>query len=899
MPGEPQDRAMRTPAVYTRAARKLVAFLTVVSLLTPLAVAHGAASCGVTSGNWTTIAGPRFPIGSQGIIDLAIDARSPSRFFVTNGTSVMRTTDGGCSWQHSYTLGEQDAGAPTYTPANSRIVSLVASESGGRVLLSIAETLANQIRPHVVVSSDAGGSWESGDAGLPPLGSPEALVVASSSPDTVYLAVDLGGGTLDSLFASADGGRSWEPRSQRLGSGITGFEVDPILPNELWAYGNGLHHSTDGGASFVPVQEFVGTQTGPVDVFHAPGQKASIFAFVPATRIVQTSADGGENWLQSYGLPAPNSIDHGAIAESRLATSGGYAWVWAPALFRWIDARAPAGGLTDVSATRSASPSFFMRNASSILVYEGQTGSDFPIDTKDFDIGDISLIDPPAFLDPKPPTLSPDGDTIKIPAGENKRVTYDLSLSKVRTPLDLYFLIDTSESAKPFLRGLAHVLEDLIVELYEARIDVRFGLAEYRAYPDSTPPRRECDGTDVPVVEEPQCERNFVYRQVLDIPESSPQALATGIEGLEPVAGGYYNAPLPALYQTATGAGDDLWPPGPLGHDVPAGQDASFREKALKVVLNATDEGFIDQPPYQNDDNPPDIPTLGEAVGALNARDIDQIGLALGTGALSDLRDVSEGTGTVAPAEGADCDGDGGADIAAGAPLVCLAYRGNLEEGSNLVSAIVNMVEAVRTRVPVTLDVRGRDGIVASVTPEEYAGVVLQSDSALKFDVTYQCPMSMAGEKSRVDLTASRGADALARGTATVVCGKVGSKKKDFFDLFPFDRVLGILPLLPLSPPPTLANPSQATQAQSQAQAQGAMATQEQEQPQVALATQYKSALREALARDEEYAMTRYREPNEIPPGVFLAAASLLTSAAYGVAVSRRRRPSLARARRR
>lgn len=895
---------MRTPAVYLRAVRKLVAVVVAVSLLTPLAAARGAADCGAVSGNWTTIAGPRFPSGSQAISDLAVDARTPSRFFVTNGTSIMRTTDGGCSWEHSYTLGDQDDGPLAYTAATSRIVALVAPESGGRVLASIAETVGNQTRPHVLVSFDAGRSWESGDTGLPPLGSPEELVVASSSPDTAYIAVDLGGGTLDSLYASSDGGRSWQPRSQQPGSGMVGFEVDPIVPNELWAYGNGLSHSTDGGSTWAPVPEFVGTQTGPIDIFHARGQKSSIFVFVPATRIVQRSVDGGENWLQSYGLPGPTSIDHGANADSRIATSGGDAWVWVPALFRFLDARAPVGGVTDVSATRTSTPSFYMRTATSVLIYAGQTGGRFDFDVDEFDVGDISLIDPPDFLDPKPPELSPNKDTIKIPAGEKKRVTYDLSLSKIRTPLDLYFVIDTTESAKPFLRGLASVLQSLVNELNLARLDVRFGLAEYRAYPDSTPPRPYCEASTLPV-EDPECERNFVYRQVLDL-TGDATALEPAIEGLQPIAGGHYDASLAALYQTATGSGEDVWPEGTSpsyldGHDVEAGQQADYDDKALKVALIATDEGFVN-PPYQGDDFPPDQYSMDEVIAALNARGdgIKQIGLALGTEAVPYMRKVAAGTGAVAPSDGADCDGDGSSEIGPGEPLVCVAYRGNLETGSNLVPAIVNMLEAVRTRTPVALEVKARDGVVASVTPEIYEGVILQSDSALKFDVTYECPLSMAGKKSEVDLIATKGPDVLARATATVICGGLDEKKKDdFFSLFPFDRVLGVLPLLPLSPPPTLANPSQATQAQSQAQAQGAMATQEQEQPQLALVTQYKSALKEALARDEEYAMTRYRERSaaDLPPGLFLGAASLMTAAAYAVATSRRRRVALASAR--
>ena len=886
---------MRTPTVAARAARKLVALLTVVSLLTPLTIARGAEGCGVTRDTWTVLDGPRFPAGPQRIIDLALDSRTPSRFFVTNGAVVMRTTDGGCSWEQSYVAGEEGS----YT--NPRITSVIVPEAGGRVLVSLAETVVNQSRPHVAVSFDAGRTWESGDAGLPPLGSPRQLVVASSSPDTVYLAVDLSGGTLDSIFASSDGGRTWEMRTNHIGGEFTGFEVDPIVPTELWAYGNGLHRSTDGGATWTPIDDFVGTQTGPVDVFHQRGSPSSIFVFTPATAGLQRSVDGGQTWLEAYGLNAPDSIDHGATEDSRVAIGAGQAYIWAPALFSWVNAQTPIGGLRDVNAARASSNSFFMRTASKIVVYTGATGADYEIESPEFVIGDITLTDPPdlpSSLESDPPELTPKKETVKIPLGEKKRVTYGLTLSKIRTPLDLYFLVDTSDSAKRFLKGLAQVLEDVVNRLYEARLDVEFGLAEYRAYPDSTPPRPECDGTDIPVVQDPQCERNFVYRQVLDVSPASHENLAEAIEGLEPAAGGHYNAPLPALYQTATGAGQDLFPAGPLGHDVPPGLEATFRAKAVKIVLNATDEEF-DSPPYANDDNPPDVPTVDEVIAALNAKSIDQIGLALGPLAIEDFRRIASGTGAVAPSEGADCDGDGAADIAAGAALVCLVNNATLDQGANLVPAIVNMVEAVRDRVPVSLDVAAKDDeVIADVTPSEYPGVVLQADQKLKFDVTYTCPTSMAGEKTEVGLVANQGNRKLARAMTTVVCGKK-PPKKPFFLSSPFETIVGILPLLPLAPPPTLANPSSATQAQSQAQAQSAMATQEQEQPQLAFVTQYKSALKEALAKEEEYSMSSYRDrtSGQPPPGLFLAGASLMMAAAYGVAMSRRRKAAFAPAR--
>lgn len=896
---------MRTPTKAARAVRKVIALIAVISVVAPLTVARATSSCGSVSGYWTTIAGPRFPAGSPTIADLAVDPRTPSRFFVTNGTSVIRTTDGGCSWDPVYELGKTTVPGQTFTAATARIRSVVVPESGGRVLLAVEEQALNQVRPHVVVSLDAGRTWQAGDTGLPPLGSPEGLVVAHSSPDVAYLGVDLGGGTIDTLFASGDGGRTWQPRGRQVGNGITDLAVDPITPNELWAWGtSGLHHSTDGGQTFTPVDEFVGTVTGPVGVYHRAGKPSSLMAFIPSLRSLMRSEDGGENWLENFGLTEPTSIARGSIPESVIATSAGRAYAWAPALFSWVRLDSPQTGLTDAQATRAGTPRFFFRNTRNIVVFEGPTGANVEVKNPDYVIGGLGAFqDLPEGIPGEKPELKPGDREVKIPAGRKKRVTYSLSLEKARTPVDIYFLIDTSESMKPFLRGLAQGLADLVRGLNERQIFPRFGLAQYRAYPDSTPPRPECGGPDVPIIEDPQCEHNFVYKQEVDFPEfaRSPQLLAGAIEDLQPIGGGHYNAPLPALYQTATGAGEDVWPYGvDNAGDVPQGEDASFGEKALRLIVHGGDEDF-NIVPYANDNNPPRAPSFEQVIGALNKKQIYQVGLAMTSVAAQDMRTIAKGTDSVAPSEGVDCNGDGSPEIAGGQPLVCQLGLGSADEGVNLVPAIVNLVEGIRNRQDVTLTAESEDdGVVASITPDLYPGLVLEADQDLKFDVTYSCPLAMAGERATIDLAAHQGEEVIARGETTVICGRVAKDRPDNPLLFfPFERVIGFL-LVPPVTPPVLTNPGNATQAQSQAQAQGAMAAQEQEQPQVAFATQYKAALKEALAREEDYAMTSYRgrTSGHLPPGPFLAAAAAMMAATYAFAASRRRKVSVARTRR-
>lgn len=883
---------MRNNALSVRVAKRpLVALLAAAIIMAPLLVApaNAVAACGSQNGFWTSIPAPRFPAGPQTLTDHAVDARSPSTMYVTNGTAVMRSRDSGCNWDPVYVIGNAPAPDRPYTSSTATITSIVVPEAvAGRVLLTVEETAIAATRPHVVVSSNRGASWQLGDSGLPPVGSPEVLVVAPSAANIAYLGIDLGGGTVDSLFASADGGLTWQPRAQRVAGGVTGLTVDPLVPSELWAHGpGGLSRSTDGGVTFAPVDEFVGESAGPLDIFHSPGTPARIFAFVPSQRFMLASIDGGETWQENYSPGTPDSVAHGAVPQNVVASSGGDVFGWAQPLFQWIDLRAPHNGVVDLVASRSANPGFYGRTATTIEIYQGPDATEIVINDPGFSIEDL----PPLTNWPEGVSgesqLDPQKTKLRIAAGKTRKQTYRLALSKLRTPLDVYLLIDTSSSARRFLRGLVPALADVIRGLEESRIDVHFGIAEYRAYPDSTPPRPRCDTPQGELLA-PQCENNFVYHRVLDVQPVS-QAFASALESLEALGGGHYDAPLPALLQTATGAGDDLEPPGPLGHDVPPGLQANFRDKAFKVVLISGDEPYR-IPSYGPDDQPPDRPTFDEVIAALDGKGIHQVGLSLGAGSLEDMRRVAAATGATAPSAGVDCDGDGTADLAAEAALVCSVRQDTLEQGSNLAPAIVNLVEAVRNRRPVTFTAEGRNGVVAGISPDGYPGVALQSNQRLDFTVTYRCPQSMTGERTNIDVAARDGEGVLAKATTTVICGGV-PEEDPLLSVLGID-VLAAIPLIPVSPPPTIVEPASSAQAQSQAQAQGAMAQQRQEQHQVALAHNYKQALREALAREDEYAMTAWRDrtPAPVPAGPLLAGAALLMSLTYAYAASTRTR---------
>jgi hypothetical protein len=144
---------------------------------------------------------------------------------------------------------------------------------------------------------------------------------------------------------------------------------------------------------------------------------------------------------------------------------------------------------------------------------------------------------------------------------------------------------------------------------------------------------------------------------------------------------------LPALYQAATGAGQDLSGAGYPGASIPAGQQASFRDGAAKLFLLWTDAAF--HLPGDPGDIPYPGPSFAETVNAI----LDPpkvIGISSGTGGVPDLEDIATATGALAPAGGVDCDDDGTMDIATGEPLVCTIAT----TGAGIGEAITALVEA-------------------------------------------------------------------------------------------------------------------------------------------------------------------------------------------------------------
>jgi hypothetical protein len=499
------------------------------------------------------------------------------------------------------------------------------------------------------------------------------------------------------------------------------------------------------------------------------------------------------------------------------------------------------------------------------------------------EIPDISLIetDPPDLGDTK---LTPVNSKVKLDVGESKTVPYKLKVPRTLTPLDVLFLVDTSSSMIQVIREAAEALGTIYNGLAASGAAVQFGLVEFRSYPTDVPPRSDTD--------------NYVYRRVLNIGAGAAE-MTEAIRSLTAEGGGQYDAQLEALWQTATGAGKDVWPAGPSSRDVPPGQQVDFRLKALRVVIHVGDEPFGREGAQSDQDNnvtrpenelaKPEIPEFDAVAQALRENDIKQLGLSLYPDATKDLREMAAETNALAPRGGVDCDRDGVVEIAAGDPLVCVLRPDEIED-VNMAPAIISLVEAVRTKSSVALNASGKnDEVVQAINPDRYNSVLLQADNTLDFDVVYKCPRSLEGETLEIELRAQGiiGERPVAR--TSVVCARI--KPKDEPPVIPFrlEHVLSVAPLIPFGPPPPVTELASSTQTQAQAQANAAMAAQEQEQPQVALVHALHKAVMEA--QQEEYAFSSLRKEPALPPGLVpLGGAALLMSMTFGVASTLRTR---------
>lgn len=919
------------PSGRRRVATSLTVLVVLAALGGPVMAARRSRSCDNVerSGAWSSIRTPA-SVNAFGLLPGA-----PGGIVVTDGRTVYATRDGGCSWGLLLTV--PAVPSAEFPFAAEKIVSIVAVSS---TTIYLALT-----GPHVVVSRDGGESWSTSDSGLVARGDPVELAAAPGSPHVLYLPVrtragddaldnGLTGGstgasaTVTEVFRSDDSGRSWTsagtpgaslegPRGSRLAQGtlpgaVSDVAVSSADPRRLWAAtAEGLLTSGDAGSTWSPAVARGGALGGAdvraVDVVERNG--VGVIAVDPSTGVVYTSdrSDGTGSWTarKFVGLQTAYSVYDTVKGVWLAHSSAGDVLATGPkGVFRltgrsWSDVSPVsldswASAMVDVAAV-PGSDVFYGRpkNVGTSLFRYDPTGAS--VGRASSGEGGIDSDDPLAQLSqkiaplapPAPAHLAPARASLHLRPGARTTKHYRLDLPPRPSPMDVYFLLDSTQSMSGVIRSLARSVASIASEVRRQGIDLWAGVGEFRTYP--YPGQEQYD---------------FPYRRDLPVGPVGPK-LAHALLGIEGV--GESGANLTALVQAATGAGQDVFPLGPSPGDVPAGADAGFRPGAIPVILHAADDRF--GTPSRGDPDgkwpPPSWPgpSFDTAIAALNASSVRQVGAAVGFGvgatssggspnALADLRRVARGTGTVAPTA-IDCDGDGRSDLARGAPLVCPVPAG---DGAALVPAVVSLLEGIHDTAPVRLV--ATDGAdVASVSPGLYPDVDMKRHNDLSFDVVYRCPPTPVRSHTRVQLNAIVRDATVASARADLVCAPRRSVRR----VTPRPALRSPAPIAALVPPPPPPPPpgtgsanAPVPQAQpqpqsnpnpnTQAQPQPVPVPQRQQQPQLVF-VHAAQEVREQLGM--EYAMSRVNESRADPIAAVrmgLAAGAISLVLLYGYA---------------
>ncbi len=855
-----------------RLLRSTIAVLTATIVLGSFAAtAYSAASaCAAvtTTGEWTTIPAPEFPAGPVGMTSYSIDPHNPATIFVTNGVVIMRTRDGGCSWNQAFSLELLPSLDKPISSANSAIKEIVVPEAvevptTRSVYAVIEEKVGPAARPHLAASYDTGRSWTVHQQGLPPVtGGVLGFAVAPSDPDILYLQVRHNpAGADDVVYASRDAGATWEQRSTPGDGVAVNLTVDPQDPEELWLWSGELYHSLDGART--RQHEAFATSVTMVDVYRPRGGESRVMAYEAETQTFSVSVDSGQTWARIPGpLIFAHSITHGSGVFDVVVSGHNGVYRFDPPQF-WLPIHPKdQPDLYDLQATRSGDTAIFGRSTENTLERYNALDEEVTLDPFD-SVGDAVI--------GGATQLTPGTTTVRLKPGASKRIDYQLGLPPHPTPLDVFFLVDTSASMESSINGLRAGMQQVITDLENARLDVQFGVGEYKDYP-------------IPGYGSPEA-GDFPYRLNRSIGPADA-ALADALERLEATGGGRDEpeSQLTGLYQAATGEGEPGF--------VPAGQDAGFRPGSLKVIVHVTDARFHHKAAHPS-------PPFDQVVEALRSRNILQIGLAVwgpnGPDGEDDLISMAEETNTVAPAGGIDCDGDGHIDVAGGQPLTCVVASEDRDGVMSLAPAIISTLKAVTANVAVELRTE-RSPYVAEVEPSLYPTYNVKDAGRLPFSVTFTCPRHLADSRAQLDLSALVDGRPQAEATTRVIC----------LPPRPFEEADNILPLLvpallgplaPLAPPPLPPPPitESAPGTQQMFQAQAAAAAQEQEEVQTAAAWQ--AAVRERVA--EEYEFSSFADRTRAAPPAPLYAAAALMALGFAAAVSLRSRTvALARARR-
>lgn len=814
---------------------------------------------------WTRISAPEFATGETSITSYAVDEMRPERLFASNGISLASSRDGGCTWREATLPDERLSVLETLAPSENGAVArrhlidvqlpyIAASTVWALGYADVATSTAPVVEPRVLVSGDGGLTFSLRNGQLPSVARPIALR-PGLAPLHAYLLLDE---TLpvarQSLWATTDGGLTWSATATGL-PGFTDFAVDPFRKVVLAWDDTSLYASDDLGKTFR--QLVIPARPLQVDV----GPLFTSIAFANATRV-----DVGP-WGQILG-PTPDLVTSVAVGPEPglVATSSTVDGVVIdPPLTRgnapMVDATPEDVVLSDLTIGQTkVDGEHVLYGKSPRALYRRSIPNDYSIPPPPKrDIVVKRRLPPP----PGKPSLEPAGGVVTLRPGERRRVGYDLVLPPAPTPLDVYFMTDSTGSMRDAIGAVQDGVQDIVDDLTAAGIDLHFGVADFRDYPQTPNGDEGVEGT-------------YPYKRHRAVGPVNGD-LGDALGSITTGGGNGDDSALEAVYQAVTGAGRDG-----VTADIAPGQGAEFRADALKVVLVASDDEMREPAVTEPWNAGPSMDTV---IDTLNEHGVEVVGIRVDSGAgggnpRAQMEELARGAGSLAPEGGIDCDGDDEPDLDEGDPLVCDFSSSD----ESIAPAFINMLRGLKDFADVHVGVRGPRDVVRHLGDTTFEHVNVKALNSFDVPVEYACTPPRYGTDTPVTISGVLRGETLVSGTATIRC------------LAPVVAPV-IPPVIPREPPrppravaappppPPQPNPNMNPNPNPnpQAQGQGGMATQEDQQQQLALADN-------DITEDEELAFSAIDESEDVAPSATLLAGVLVACAAAGTQLHLARR---------
>ena len=249
----------------------------------------------------------------------------------THGGELMKSTDGGTSWflltakiEAGISETTKSLGLVSDEQAKYHLHGLAVAPSDPNVVYvgSVHDTVYADVGftlfgAHIFKSVDGGQSFTEMSDGFPieTHTAINVIVVHPDNPDIAYAMTTLHESeTAIGVYKTTDGAQSWNAVNTGLDLKTNDLQMDPLVPNTLYAATeSGVYKTTDGGGNWQLAS--TGLPNGPViDLALDPVNPLMLYAITP--KHVYRTKDGAGHWYQvDLGLPLDGSSD--AVAAGR------------------------------------------------------------------------------------------------------------------------------------------------------------------------------------------------------------------------------------------------------------------------------------------------------------------------------------------------------------------------------------------------------------------------------------------------------------------------------------------------------------------------------------------------------------------------------------------------------